>query len=108
MEELIAFLSGFERYVLLFSLSIERLRGAELETTSSEGESLMAWLPFCSNFLLFFYLAHFLFLTFILNKKLQFISVTYLSSHGVEEKAQSGLEPADPTATPMVFHATPG
>ena len=45
-----------------------------------------------------------LFLTFILNEKLQFISVTYLWSHGVDEKGQSGLEPVDPTATPMFFH----
>ena len=35
-------------------------------------------------------------ITFILNEKLQFISVTYLWSHGVDEKGQSGLEPAHP------------
>ena len=34
----------------------------------------------------FIYLAYLLFLTFILNEKLQFISVTYLWSHGVDEK----------------------
>ena len=34
--------------------------------------------------------------------------MTYLWSHGVDVKGQSGVEPADPTATPMFFHATPG
>ena len=40
--------------------------------------------------------------------------MTYLWSHGVDEKSQSGLEPADTyrdpkplTVTPMFFHATP-
>ena len=42
-----------------------------------------------------------------MNEKLQFIPLTYLWSHGVDEKGQYGLEPADPTATPMFFHATP-
>ena len=35
-----------------------------------------------------------------MNEKLQFISVTYLWSHGVDVKGQSGREPADPSATP--------
>ena len=45
------------------------------------------------------------------DEKLQFISVTSLWSHGVDEMGQFGLEPADPTAptaTPMILHATPG
>ena len=33
--------------------------------------------------------------------------MTYLWSHGFDEKGQSGLEPVDPTATPMFFHGTP-
>ena len=40
--------------------------------------------------------------------------MTYLWPHGVDEKSQSGLEPAAPhrdpkplTATPMFFHAAP-
>ena len=72
---------------------------AELETTITSS------LPFCINLLSFFYLAHSL--TFILNEKLQFISVTYMWSHGVDEKCQSGLQPAYPTATPMFSHTTP-
>ena len=47
-----------------------------------------------------FYLAHLLYCTFILNEKLQFISVTYLFFPWCCEKGQSGLKPADPTATP--------
>ena len=33
--------------------------------------------------------------------------MTYLWSHGVDEKGQSGLVHVDPTTTPMFFHATP-
>ena len=38
---------------------------------------------------------------FILNEKLQFISVTCLWSHGVDKWGQYGLEPTVPTSTPM-------
>ena len=41
-------------------------------------------------------------------KSYKFIAVSYLWSHGVDVKGHSGLEPADPTTTPMFFHATPG
>ena len=63
---------------------------------------------FLQKFPLILLFSIFTFLTFILNEKLQFISLTYLLSHGVDEKGQSGLEPADPTATPMFFRATWG
>ena len=56
--------------------------------------------PFLQKFPLILLFSTFTFLTFILREKLQFISVTYLWSDGVGEKGQSGLELADPTATP--------
>ena len=70
---------------------------AELETTSSEGKSLRAWLPyFCINFTLILLVSTFpSFLTFILCEK-----SPKSGTMEFDQRGQSGLELADPTATP--------
>ena len=61
---------------------------------------MITFVSSCKRYIYFF-------LTFIINEQLQFISVTYLWSRGVNEKGQCGLEPTDSALGPQAPHREP-